>query len=74
MKNYENVIPKTYQQWRHCIEFLGEIELSPDFIANRLAILEDDHHVENKKFAKLYGREHLQRTVEWFRRASNERT
>ena len=74
MKNYENVIPKTYQQWRHCIEVPREIELTPDSIDNRLAILEDDQHIENKKFAKLYGLEPLQRTVEGFCCASNERT
>ena len=72
--NQKNVIPKTYQQWRHCIEVLGEVELTAAYISKRLAILEDDQHIENKNFSKLYGDEHLQRTVEWFRRAANERT
>ena len=72
--NQKNVIPKTYQQWRHCIEVLGEVELTAAYISKRLAILEDDQHIENKKFTNRYGDEHLQRTVAWFRRAANERT
>ena len=69
MKN-ENVIPETYDQWRYCIEVLGKVELTPAYLSERLAVLEDHDHIECKKFAKLYGQEQLQRTVSWFRRAA----
>ena len=66
----ENVIPETYDQWRYCIEVLGKVELTPAYLSERLAVLEDHDHIECKKFAKLYGQEQLQRTVSWFRRAA----
>lgn len=71
MKN-ATVIPDTYQQWRYCIETLGGIELTTAYVNGRLAILQDSNHAESKVFAKLYGKAHLQRTVEWFHRAANE--
>lgn len=37
----ESDFPETYEQWRHWIEVLGKIELTPTYIAQRLAIYED---------------------------------
>ena len=71
MKN-ETVIPETYQQWRYCIETLGGIELTTAYVNGRLTILQNGNNAESKLFAKLYGKAHLQRTVEWFHRAANE--
>ena len=67
-----NVMPESYEQWKYCIEVLGKIELTPAFVGQRLAIMEDDQHAETKKFVKLYGLDRLQRTVDWFRRADSE--
>lgn len=72
MGNNKSVLPGDYRQWRHCIEVLGGIELTPAYLGERLAILLDDEHPETINFAKLYGKEHLQRTVDWFCRAANE--
>ena len=70
--NNENIIPATYDQWRYCIEVLGKIKLTPKYLSERLAVLEDNKNAESIKFAKLYGQEHLQRTVSWFRRAAED--
>lgn len=72
MNNNKFVTPKTYDEWKYCIEVLGKIELTPDYIGKRLSIMEDSQNAETKKFAKLYGDDHLQRTVGWFRRAQAE--
>ncbi|MEM9942645.1 MAG: hypothetical protein AAF939_13860 [Planctomycetota bacterium] len=66
------MIPENYQEWRYCIETLGEVELTAAYVNQRLSILQDNQNAETKKFAKLYGEDHLRRTVDWFRRAQNE--
>ncbi len=70
--NDDSVIPASYDQWRHCIEVLGRIRLTPTYIKERLTELQDDKHVATKEFAKLYGDDHLKRTIGWFRRAADE--
>ena len=74
MMNDKSVIPVTYKEWRYCIEIVGEVKLTPTYIEERLATLQDTQRAETKTFAKLYGEEHLQRTVDWFRRAASELT
>jgi len=68
----EEVIPTSYHQWRHCIEVRCKIALTPDFVQRRLTELQDDQHATTKHFAKLYGVDHLKRTISWFHRASDE--
>ena len=70
--NSENVIPRSYEQWRYCIEVLGKIKLTPTYLNERLAIFTDAENSECKRFAQLYGEDHLQRTVTWFQRAGKE--
>ena len=64
------VIPENYDQWRHCIEVLGKIELTTAYIDERLEVLQDNQNPESKKFTNLYGEEHLRQTIEWFRQAA----
>lgn len=63
------MIPQTYAEWRQCIEHECKILLTPDYIATRLAVLQDKDREETRRFSELYGAPHLQRTVEWFRQA-----
>lgn len=65
----KDIIPETYEQWRYCIEVLGENRLTNSYLDQRLSILENKNHEECRRFASIYGEEHLQRTVDWFRRA-----
>ncbi|MEM7454524.1 MAG: hypothetical protein AAF456_09240 [Planctomycetota bacterium] len=70
--NNDHAFPTSYEHWRHCIEVLGKIELTPAYVRERITILEDGGHAESRKFAKLYGDEHLQRILAWFRQAAKE--
>ena len=66
------VIPQSYEQWRNCIEVRCKIRLTQSFIHERLAQLQNGRHATTKEFARLYGAEHLERTITWFSRAANE--
>ena len=68
----DDVIPSSYEQWRNCIEVRCKMRLTPAFIRERLAELQDDKHAKTREFARLYGVDHLQRTITWFRRAADE--
>ena len=70
----DDVIPLSYKQWRNCIEVRCKIRLTPAFIRERLAELQDGKHAKTREFARLYGVDHLQRTIAWFRRAADEMT
>ncbi len=68
----ENVIPTSYAEWRHCIEAIGGIRLTADYVEKRITSLEDRKLSSTKEFEKLYGTHHLERTIAWFRKASQE--
>lgn len=68
----DDVIPRSYEQWRNCIEVRCKIRLTPTFIHERLAELQDDKHAKTRDFARLYGIDHLEQTIAWFRRAADE--
>jgi len=63
------VLPKNYQEWKHCITVECGIELTPSYISQRLSALNNkkDHHTQN--FVKLYGESHLQSVIDWFNQA-----
>ncbi|MEM6676012.1 MAG: hypothetical protein AAF726_24395 [Planctomycetota bacterium] len=66
------MIPTSYEQWRECIEVHCETPLTPAFIEERLKELENANDSKTKTFAKLYGADHLQRTIGWFQRAKDD--
>ena len=68
----DDVIPRSYEQWRTCIEIRCKIRLTPTFIQERLAELQDDKHAKTREFARLYGADHLERTIAWFRHAADD--
>ena len=59
----------TYEDWRECIEVHCGIPLVESFIAERLAELQDRSHPKTREFERLYGEEHLMRTIGWFEQA-----
>ncbi|MEM8734035.1 MAG: hypothetical protein AAGG44_07430, partial [Planctomycetota bacterium] len=63
----EVTIPASYNQWRHFIEVTCRIKLTKSFLDDRLAELQNGDHSKTKEFARLYGADHLERTVSWFR-------
>ncbi|MEM9644674.1 MAG: hypothetical protein AAF989_06755 [Planctomycetota bacterium] len=70
--NRDEVLPNSYEQWRQFIEFRCGIRLTRTYIHQRLSELQSDKHSRTREFAQLYGADHLQRTIDWFRRASDE--
>lgn len=63
------VIPRTYAEWRHCIEVDCGLVLAPDYISMRLMVLHQPAHEEVRRFVKLYGPEHWARIQHWFEQA-----
>ncbi|MEM1068924.1 MAG: hypothetical protein AAGG48_23025 [Planctomycetota bacterium] len=70
--NAQDVIPTSYEQWRHCIEVKCKIRLTSSYVSERLKELQNRNNARTKEFARVYGAEHLERTISWFRRASEE--
>lgn len=63
------MIPPSYPEWRHCIESVCRIPLTPDYIRERLAALADPRDHTTRRFVELYGAGHLQRVRGWFEQA-----
>jgi len=63
------VIPRNYADWRHCIEVDCGIALTPEFVDLRIEALTRSGSEETRRFAALYGSEHLQRVIAWFHEA-----
>lgn len=61
------MIPKTFDQWKHCLIHHCKIDLTKEFAAQRLKIYEDGNHPETLEFQKFYGKEHLNNIVQWFK-------
>lgn len=65
-------IPSDFLSWRYCIEVKCGINLTQEYVNKRIAILEDPHHEESRRFEKLYGRPYREQVLGWFQRVSNE--
>ncbi|MEM6266444.1 MAG: hypothetical protein AAF707_02885 [Pseudomonadota bacterium] len=63
------IVPSTYDEWEHCITVKCGIELTPDYVSKRIAGLEDQSDFFTRKFIDLWGAEHHDRTLGWFREA-----
>lgn len=66
------MIPDSYAQWRECIEVHCKIPLTTAFVDERLAELQNESDPRTATFVRLYGAQHLERTIGWFRRAGEE--
>ena len=64
-----NTPPQSYASWQQCIVVDCGIKLTPEYIAERLAALQDDQDYHTKRFVELYGEQHLQRIIDWFTQA-----
>jgi len=70
--NDTEVIPSSYEAWRDCITIRCGIPLTESYIQSRLKELNRTDHPKTREFLRLYGSDHLQRTISWFRRAGEE--
>lgn len=64
-----SVIPESYEQWRHCILVECGLDLTPDFISQRIASLQDPSGYYTQQFIRCYGAEYLTQVIGWFKRA-----
>ena len=62
----EFVFPKNYDDWRQTITIQGGIELTSDYISQRLTALRNEKDPTTQNFIKLYGSEYHQQVVSWF--------
>ena len=65
-------VPSSYAEWRHCIEFDCRQPLTADFIATRLAALNNPADAHTRDFTRLYGESHLRAVIAWFTHAASE--
>ena len=72
MAKISDPIPKTYDQWRHCITVDCGIPLTANFVTERLAVWRDEHAKETRRFRKLYGDDHWRAVLGWFEQAERE--
>lgn len=63
------MIPRTYEQWHHCITVKCDIELYREFVHERLAVYVDADNEETKRFVALYGQNHLKNIIQWYSQA-----
>ena len=64
-----DTVPETYEQWHHCITVECGIELTGDYIAQRLKIWRDEKADETNRFRQIYGDTHWRAVIAWFERA-----
>lgn len=62
------MIPQTFEQWKNCIVNDCKINLTKNFAQQRLAVYQDKKNNETKKFVSLYGEQHLQNIINWFKK------
>jgi hypothetical protein len=63
------MIPNTYEEWRHCIQDICRIPLTPAFVEERLQALADRQQHGTAQFLRHYGPAHLNRVQTWFAEA-----
>ncbi|MEM6972842.1 MAG: hypothetical protein AAF577_08550 [Pseudomonadota bacterium] len=64
------LIPTTYEEWEHCITVSCGIPLTADFVATRIAALENENDYHTKRFVEVWGDGHRAQTLQWFREAA----
>jgi len=64
-----SIIPQNYEEWRHCIIVECGLELSPSFIEQRIAALQNNGEHYTQQFVRKYGAQHHQRVLGWFMQA-----
>ncbi|MEM6512270.1 MAG: hypothetical protein AAF660_04605 [Pseudomonadota bacterium] len=66
-----DTIPRTYEQWHHCITVECGIPLTREFVDERLKIWRDEQADTTKRFRKVYGDAHWRAVIGWFEQAGN---
>lgn len=64
--------PQTYADWRHCITIDCGIELTEQYISERIEAMNDHSDPHTARFIELYGEAYHAQVVGWFERAAAE--
>ena len=67
-----NIVPQTYDDWKHCITVLCKIPLTPRYVRERIAALNYKSDLHTRRFIERWGQAHHQRTLAWFEQAATE--
>lgn len=62
-------IPTTYEEWEHCITVKCGIPLTADYVAERIAAMQNTSDFQTQKFIDQWGAEHHARTLAWLQEA-----
>jgi len=65
------MIPHTYADWLRCITVDCRIQLTADYIRERLTEMSDLKHPKTVEFTRLYGQQHTDNVLRWFEQAQN---
>lgn len=65
-----SILPKTYEDWEHCITVTCGIPLTAAYVAERIDALQDDKDYHTQKFVSHWGEAHRQQTLAWFQQAA----
>ena len=68
-----SVIPQNYEEWRHCIIVECGLELTQDYIDQRITALNDPKDHYTQQFLRKYGAEYHQQVLNWFAMAGGKR-
>ncbi|MBK8161002.1 MAG: hypothetical protein IPK59_20315 [Rhodospirillaceae bacterium] len=63
---------ETFEDWQHCITQICGIPLTPAFVEERIAALENPRSSAAEKFEKTWGRTHREKVVAWFKTAREQ--
>ena len=66
------MIPHTFEAWNSCIINDCKIDLTLEFAQKRLSVYTDKNNAETKKFAALYGEQHLYNVITWLNMVLNQ--
>lgn len=69
-----SVIPDSYETWVECIVVRCGLDLTPAFIAARIAALRDPADAMTRRLAEMWGDAYVQQLIAWFERAGEEAT
>ncbi|WP_444935763.1 hypothetical protein ACJJIW_16535 [Microbulbifer sp. JMSA004] len=67
-----SIVPENYNAWLHCITIECGIELTPEFADQRIRALQDNSNYHTRNFILLYGTEHHQKVLSWFKQVRKE--
>lgn len=69
-----DLIPRRYEDWRHCITQICGIPLTEPYIRERIRALNNNRDHMTTGFVQLYGEAQRQQTLAWFERALKDVT